>query len=82
MSCDKEKWSIPLEAHHKEQSSEIFLIFSQKIKRAVIFYLFANHAETAYLSVRDGELSNAVRFVEFRRRKVAVHTFGGGPNPG
>ena len=42
----------------------------------------ANPAETAYLSVRDGELSNVVQLVEFWRRKVAVHTFlGGGPKP-
>ena len=36
-----------------------------------------NPAETAYLSVRDGKLSNAVRLVEFWRRKVAVLTFFG-----
>ena len=47
-----------------------FSVFHQKIERAVIFHLLANPAETAYLSVRDGKLSNAVRFVEFRRRKV------------
>ena len=47
----------------------------QKIKRAVIFYLLANPAGTAYLSVRDAQLSNAVRLVEFRQGKVAVHTF-------
>ena len=35
----------------------------------------ANPAETAYLSFQDGKLSNAVRLVEFRPRKVAVHTF-------
>ena len=33
--------SIPLEAHHKAQSSEIFLSFqAKKIKRAVIFCTF------------------------------------------
>ena len=37
----------------------------------------ANPAETAYLSVRDGKLSNAVWLVEFQPRKVAVHTFFG-----
>ena len=36
-----------------------------------------NPAETAYLSVRDGKLSNAVWLVEFRPRKVAVYTFFG-----
>ena len=41
-----------------------------------------NPAETPYLSVRDGKLSNAVRLVEFRPRKVAVHTFLGSPKPG
>ena len=40
-----------------------------------------NPAETAYLSVRNGKLSNAVRLVEFRPRKVAVHTYMGGPKP-
>ena len=48
----------------------------------MIFYLLGNPAETAYLSVRDGQLSNAVELVEFRRRKVAVHIFLGGPKPG
>ena len=37
----------------------------------------ANLAKTAYLGVRDGSLSNAVRLVEFRQRKVGVHTFLG-----
>ena len=36
-SCDKEKYSIPLEPHHKAQSSEVF---RQKIERAVIFLSF------------------------------------------
>ena len=40
-SCDKEKLSIPLEPHHKALSSQIFLSFQPKIKRAVIFYLWA-----------------------------------------
>ena len=34
----------------------------------------AQHAKTAYLNVRDRELSNARWLVEFRRRKVVVHT--------
>ena len=57
--------------------AKFFYVFWQKIKRAAIFYLLANLAETAYLSVQDGELSNAVWLVEFRPRKVAVHTFVG-----
>ena len=72
-SCDLEKLFIPLEAHHKAQWSENFL-FSGKKLPAVIFSLLANPAEPVYLSVRDGELSNAVRLVEFRRRKSAVST--------
>ena len=35
----------------------------------------ANPAETAYLSFRDRELSYNVPLVEFRRRKVVVHTY-------
>ena len=75
-SCGKEKLSISLEAHHEAQSSDIFLSFqAKKIKRAVIFYLLANHAETAHLSFRDWELSNDVWLVQLRRRKVVVYSF-------
>ena len=55
--------------------AKFFKVFSQKFERAVIFYLLANPAETPYLSVRDGKLSKAIQLVEFRPRKVAVHTF-------
>ena len=74
-SCGKEKLSIPLEAHHKAQSSDIFLSFQAKKLKAVIFYLLANYAETAYLSFRDRKLLNDVWLVQVRPRKVAVHTF-------
>ena len=57
--------------------AKLFKVFRQEIERDVIFYLLANPAETAYLSVRYQELSNKVRLVEFRPRKVAVHTFLG-----
>ena len=57
--------------------AKFFSVFHQKIERPVIFYLLANPSETLYLSVRDGKLSNVVRLVEFRPRKVAVHTFLG-----
>ena len=43
----------------------------------MIFYLLGNPAETPYLSVPDGKLSNAVRLLEFRPRKIAVHTYLG-----
>ena len=61
----------------KLSRAKFFQVFRQKIERAVIFYLLANPAETAYLSVRDQELSNALWLVEFRQRKVAIHTFFG-----
>ena len=68
-SCDLEKLTIPLEAHPKAQLSEKFSKFSgKKIKRAVIFHLLGNPAETPYLSIRDGKLSNAVRLVEFGKK--------------
>ena len=66
-SWDKEKLLIPLEPHNKAQLTEIFLSFSQNIKRAVIFYHLANLTETAYLSVQDQELYNNVRLVEVQR---------------
>ena len=40
-----------------------------------------NPAETPYLSVRDGKLSNAVWLLKFRPRKIAVHTYLGGLKP-
>ena len=49
----------------------------QKHERAVIFYLLAHPAETAYLAVQHHELSNAVWLIEIRRRKVAIHTCWG-----
>ena len=39
------------------------------------FYLFANPAGTANLSVRDRELSDDVWLVQLRRRKMVVHSF-------
>ena len=62
--------------------AKIFQVFRKKIERAVIFYLMANPDETAYLSIRDGYLSNAIRLVEFRPRKVAVHTLLGWSHAG
>ena len=53
-SCDKEKLSIPLEPHHKAQSSKNLLFSGKQIKRAVLFYLLGNPAETPYLMIRDG----------------------------
>ena len=71
---------LPLEAHDKTQLNEIFLSFRAKNLQSCIFYLLAHPAETAYLSFRDGELSNDVLLVQVRPRKVAVHNlFGVGP---
>ena len=39
-SCGKEKLSIPLEAHHKAQSSEIFLNFQAKKVKELYFLFF------------------------------------------
>ena len=50
---------------------------AKKLKELQFFYLFTNPAETTYLGFRGGELSNAVWLVQFRLRKVAVHTFFG-----
>ena len=38
-----------------------------------------NPAETAYLSVRDGKLSNTVQLVEFGQEKLQFTPFWGGP---
>ena len=55
--------------------AKIFQVLRQKIERAIIFDLLGNPAETPYLRVQDGKLSNAVRLVVFRPRIVAVQTF-------
>ena len=38
--CDKEKLSIPLEAHHKAQLSEIFLSSQPKKLKELLFFIF------------------------------------------
>ena len=78
-SCDKEKLSMPLEPHHKAQSSEIFLSFMQKIKRAVLFYLLGNVAETPYLTVRDGKLLTPYGLSNSGKEKLPYTPFWGGP---
>ena len=72
--------SIPLEPHHKAQSSEIFM-FSQKIKRAVIFYIFGNPTETPYLSVRDQKLLTLYGLPNFGQEKLQFTPFWVGPKP-
>ena len=47
----------------------------------MIFYLLGKPAETAYLSVWDCKLSNAVRHVEFQPKKWQFTPFWGGPKP-
>ena len=66
---------IPVEAHHKAQSSDFSKFSAKKSKRAVIFYFLTNPAETAYLSFRNRELSNDEGLVQLQRRKPVVHTF-------
>ena len=47
----------------------------------MIFYLLGNPAETPYLSVRDGKLSNAVRLLEFGQGKFEFTLIWGGLKP-
>ena len=60
----------------KLSRAKFFHVFRQKIK-SCNFLSLTNPAETAYLSVRDRELTKAVWLVEFQRRKVVVHTILG-----
>ena len=71
-SCGKEKLSIPLEAHHKTQSSQ-----AKKLKELLFFIFWAIMLKLQILSFPDRELSNKVRLVQVRPRKVVVHTFLG-----
>ena len=76
-SCDKEIVDPSRAAPKSLVERNFSKFFAKKMKRAVIFYLLGNPAETPYLSVRDGKLSNAVWLVEFQQGKVALHTFLG-----
>ena len=46
------------------------------------FYLLGNHAETAYLIVRDGKLCNACDLSNSGQEKLQFTPFWGGPKPG
>ena len=76
-SWGQKNLSIRREAQDRAQSREIFLKFSGKNLKALYFYLLANHAETAYFSFRDRELSNHIRLDQLRRGKVVVRTVFG-----
>ena len=76
-SCDEERFVDPSRGAPWSSVKRNFSKFSSKKKRAVIFYVLANPGGTAYLSFRDRELSNNIKLVQFRRRRVAVHTFLG-----
>ena len=54
---------------------EFFMFWAILLKLHILASEMESFLKTPYLSVRDGKLSNAVRLVEFRARKVAVHTF-------
>ena len=55
--------------------AKFFCFLPRNWKSCNFLNLLANPAETAYLSIQHQVLSNAVWLVEFRRRKVVVHTF-------
>ena len=61
--------------YSKQYSGKV--LFGKIIRCTISNFLLANHAETAYLSFRDGELFNDVRLVQWLREKVVVHTFLG-----
>ena len=74
-SCDKEKLSIPLEVHHKAQSSEIFLSFQAKNYKSCNF--FGQSCRNCIFRRPRWIAFKRLRLVEFRQRKVGVHTFLG-----
>ena len=79
-SCGKEKLSIPLKAHHKAQSSDIFLSFQAKKLRAVIFYLLANHAETCIFKLpRSRAFEQRMTCPSAAKKSCGSHLFGVGP---
>ena len=60
-----------------------FAKFSAKKLKKLFFYLLANPAETAYLSVRDGELFKRRMACRIPAKKsYSSHLFWGGPKPG
>ena len=75
LSCAKEKLSIPLEAHEKTQSSEIFLSFQAKKLKSFNFLYFGPSCWNRIFKLTRSRAFNDILLVEVRPRKVAVHTF-------
>ena len=82
-SCDKEKLSIPLEAHHNAQSSKIFLSFLAKNWKSCNFFIFWPIMLKLHISASEIDsfltpygLSNS------GQEKLQFTPFCGGPQPG
>ena len=82
-SCDLEKLSIPLDAHHKAQLSDIFQVFSQKIKRAVIFLSFGQSCwNCIFKRPRLRAFYGRTACLIPAKKSCSSHLFWGGPKPG
>ena len=82
-SCDKEKLSIPLEAHHNAQSIKIFLSFPPKHIQSCNFWIFWAILLKLHISTSEMDsflppygLSNS------DEDKLQFIPFWGGPKPG
>ena len=68
--------SIPLEAHHKAQSSGIFLSFqAKKTDKAVVFIFWPIMLKLHIYAFEIESFPTTVWLVKVSQRKVVVHTF-------
>ena len=81
-SCGKENLSIPLEAHHKAQLSDIFLSFpGKKSKRAVIFLFFGQSCWNCIFKLLGWTAFEQCKTCPSAAKKgCGSHLFGVGPS--
>ena len=80
-SCDLEKLSIPLEAHHKAQSSEIF-VFPQKIKSCNFLSFGQSSWYCIFKRPRRSAFKRRMACRIPAKKSVGSHLFRGVPKPG
>ena len=78
-SCGKEKFSIPLEAHHKAQSSDVFLFSGQKIKRCKFLSFGRSCWNCIFNLPRSTAFEQRMTCPSAAKKSWGSHLFGVGP---
>ena len=79
-SCGKEKLSIPLGAHHKAQSSDIFLSFQAKNYKSFNFFSFRQSCWNCIFKLPTSRaFEQRMTCPRAARKSCGSHLFGVGP---